>query len=40
MTLVGGDKEFIESLVSEVEQNVQGRKVSREDELDPASDHE
>lgn len=40
VTLVGGDKSFMETLVPEVEQNVHGRKVSREDELDPPSDHE
>lgn len=40
VTLVGGDKPFMESLVPEVEQNVVGRKVSREDEMDHPSDHE
>lgn len=40
VTLVGGDKAFMESLVPEVEQNVHGQKVSREDEMDPPSDHE
>lgn len=35
VTLVGADKEFLESLVSEVEEGVQGKQVSREDELDP-----
>ncbi|KAL5341691.1 MoaB/Mog domain-containing protein [Aspergillus crustosus] len=34
VTLVGKDKEFLDSLVSEVEENVQGRRVSVEDELD------
>lgn len=36
VTLVGADKEFLESLVNEVEEGVQGKQVSREDELDPA----
>lgn len=40
VTLVGGDKQFMESLVPEVEKNVVGRKVSREDELDHPSDQE
>ena len=40
VTLVGGNKHFMETLVPEVEHNVHGRKVSREDELDPPSDHE
>lgn len=35
VTLVGADKEFLESLVGEVEEGVQGKQVSREDELDP-----
>ncbi|RDW62877.1 flavin adenine dinucleotide pyrophosphatase [Aspergillus mulundensis] len=34
VTLVGTDKEFLDSLVAEVEENVQGKKVSAEDELD------
>ncbi|KAJ5165813.1 hypothetical protein N7492_006109 [Penicillium capsulatum] len=36
VTLVGTDKAFLESLVREVEEGVQGKQVSREDELDPA----
>jgi molybdopterin-biosynthesis enzyme MoeA-like protein len=35
VTLVGTDKEYLESLVAEVEENVQGKRVSTEDELDP-----
>ncbi|KAB8342774.1 hypothetical protein FH972_022372 [Carpinus fangiana] len=34
VTLVGRDKEYMESLVAEVEGNVKGRRVSREDEDD------
>ncbi|OJJ62068.1 hypothetical protein ASPSYDRAFT_145652 [Aspergillus sydowii CBS 593.65] len=40
VTLVGTDKELLDSLVAEVEQNVQGTKVDREDELDSPSDDE
>lgn len=40
VTLVGTNKEYMESLVPEVEENVQGRRVSREDEDDPPSDVE
>ncbi|KAE8378750.1 MoaB/Mog domain-containing protein [Aspergillus bertholletiae] len=40
VTLVGTDKDFMDSLVSEVEENVQGTRVSQEDELDPPSDAE
>ncbi|KAE8391961.1 MoaB/Mog domain-containing protein [Aspergillus alliaceus] len=40
VTLVGTDQNFMDSLVSEVEQNVQGRRVTQEDELDPPSDAE
>ncbi|KAA8652464.1 flavin adenine dinucleotide pyrophosphatase [Aspergillus tanneri] len=40
VTLVGTDKEFMDSLVPEVERNVQGKMVSKEDELDPPSDEE
>ena len=36
VTLVGRNKELMDSLVSEVEENVQGKKVEREDELDEA----
>ncbi|PGH26918.1 hypothetical protein AJ80_01299 [Polytolypa hystricis UAMH7299] len=35
VTLVGTDVEFMESLVAEVEKNVEGRRVTREDEDDP-----
>ncbi|KAM5438991.1 hypothetical protein McanCB56680_005162 [Microsporum canis] len=35
VTLVGADLEFLESLVPEVERNVEGRRVQREDEDDP-----
>ena len=34
VTLVGRDKEFMDSLVAEVESNVQGIRVGREDEAD------
>ncbi|KHN94203.1 molybdopterin binding domain protein [Metarhizium album ARSEF 1941] len=34
VTLVGRDQAFLETLVAEVEENVQGRRVSREDEAD------
>ena len=40
VTLVGADKAFIESLVAEVEEGVQGKLVAVEDELDPPSDSE
>jgi hypothetical protein len=40
VTLVGADKAFIESLVAEVEEGVQGKLVAMEDELDPPSDSE
>lgn len=40
VTLVGTNKEYMESLVREVEENVQGRRVFREDEDDPPSDVE
>lgn len=40
VTLVGTDKELLDSLIPEVEQNVQGTKVDREDELDTPSDDE
>lgn len=36
VTLVGGNKEYIDSLVPEVEKNVEGRRVQREGEDDPA----
>lgn len=35
VTLVGNNKEYIDSLVEEVEKNVEGKRVSREDECDP-----
>ncbi|KAK2766837.1 hypothetical protein FQN54_006151 [Arachnomyces sp. PD_36] len=40
VTLVGTDLEFMETLVGEVEKNVEGRKVSREDEDDGPEDEE
>jgi molybdopterin-biosynthesis enzyme MoeA-like protein len=40
VTLVGGDRAYMEGLVEEVEANVQGKRVSREDELDPPCDTE
>lgn len=40
VTLVGSDKELLDSLVGEVEENVKGLKVSTEDELDSPSDAE
>jgi hypothetical protein len=40
VTLVGTNKEYMESLVSEVEAHVLGKRVSREDEDDPPSDLE
>ncbi|GFF52945.1 molybdopterin binding domain protein [Aspergillus udagawae] len=40
VTLVGTDKAFMDSVIAEVEENVQGKKVSREDELDPPSESE
>ncbi|KAL2862342.1 flavin adenine dinucleotide pyrophosphatase [Aspergillus lucknowensis] len=40
VTLVGTDQEFLESLVKEVEENVQGTRVTQEDELDTLSDNE
>ncbi|OQE32384.1 hypothetical protein PENFLA_c001G06819 [Penicillium flavigenum] len=40
VTLVGADKAYMESLASEVEKNVQGKLVAKEDELDPPSDSE
>ncbi|KAE8145076.1 MoaB/Mog domain-containing protein [Aspergillus avenaceus] len=40
VTLVGTDQSFMDALVSEVEQNVQGKRVAQEDELDPPSDAE
>lgn len=40
VTLVGADKALLESLVKEVEENVEGKLVTKEDELDPPSDSE
>lgn len=40
VTLVGADKAYMESLASEVEKNVQGKLVAKEDEMDPPSDSE
>ncbi|KAJ5433205.1 uncharacterized protein N7458_012361 [Penicillium daleae] len=40
VTLVGGDRAFLESLVAEVEAGVEGKLVVKEDELDPPSDTE
>jgi len=40
VTLVGADREYIESLVPEVEKHVDGIRVSREDEADPPSENE
>ncbi|KAI4153393.1 MAG: hypothetical protein LQ340_002340 [Diploschistes diacapsis] len=34
VTLVGRNKELMDSLVSEIEENVRGKKVDKEDELD------
>ena len=38
MYLSDRDKEYLESLVSEAEAAVQGKRVSREDELDEPAD--
>jgi molybdenum cofactor synthesis domain-containing protein len=35
VTLVGTDQEAMDALVAEVEENVQGKRVAQEDELDP-----
>ncbi|KAJ5246331.1 hypothetical protein N7468_001314 [Penicillium chermesinum] len=40
VTLVGADKDLLESLVQEVEAGVQGQRVTREDELDPLEEVE
>jgi hypothetical protein len=40
VTLVGKDKEFLDGLVEEVEREVEGKRVDREDELDTPSDDE
>lgn len=38
VTLVGADLKYMESLVEEVEKNVEGRRVMREDEADPVDE--
>ena len=38
ITLVGRDKDYMEELVPEIEENVQGKRVEREDELDQSDD--
>lgn len=38
VTLVGTDLEYMQTLVGEVEKNVEGRKVTREDEDDEPED--
>lgn len=38
VTLVGRDEEYLLSLVEEVEKNVQGQRVEREDEMDQSDD--
>lgn len=38
VTLVGRDEEYLLSLVGEVEKNVQGKRVEREDEMDQSDD--
>ena len=38
VTLVGKDKALLDSLVEEVEENVQGKRVDREDEMDESDD--
>jgi hypothetical protein len=38
--LVGADKAYLESLVAEVEAGVQGKYVTKEDEMDPPDDKE
>ncbi|KKK26209.1 molybdopterin binding domain protein [Aspergillus rambellii] len=40
VTLVGTDKELMDSLIAEVEENVKGKKVLQEDEMDSLSDAE
>jgi len=40
VTLVGRDKEYMESLIPEVEKGVEGRRVMREDEDDSADENE
>lgn len=40
VTLVGADLEYMETLIGEVEKNVEGRKVTREDEDDGPDDEE
>lgn len=38
VTLVGNNKEYMDSLVADVERHVEGRRVTREDEDDPPED--
>ena len=38
VTLVGKDKNYLDSLIDEVEKNVQGKRVDQEDELDESDD--
>lgn len=38
VTLVGKDKAYLDSLIAEVEKNVDGKKVDREDEMDESDD--
>ena len=38
VTLVGKDKAYLDSLVEEVEKNVEGKRVDREDEMDESDD--
>lgn len=40
VTLVGTDQAFMDSLIPEVEENINGRKVTYEEELDPPSEGE
>ncbi|KAL6719269.1 hypothetical protein ACLMJK_003508 [Lecanora helva] len=38
VTLVGKDKAYLDSLIDEVEKNVEGKRVEREDEMDQSDD--
>lgn len=38
VTLVGKDKAYLDSLIEEVEKNVEGKKVDQEDEMDESDD--
>lgn len=40
VTLVGADKAYLESLVAEVEAGVQGKRVAKEDEMDPPAEED